>query len=241
MFVSRRTLSPRKSLPQALGPWALDSGGFSELSMHGKWTIGPKEYASEVRRFYDEIGKMSWAAQQDWMCEPFMLKLTGLTLREHQRRTTENYLMLREIAPDLPWVPVIQGWNVDDYMRSVDRFISAGVDLDKLPIVGVGSVCRRQHTIGASTIFASLAALGLQLHGFGVKIAGLRRSSASLASADSMAWSMKGRRSPPLPGHTHMNCANCLEYALMWRQDILRSLESPAPSQLGLSLGSGVC
>lgn len=31
MFISRRRLSSRKSLPQARGRWALDSGGFTEL------------------------------------------------------------------------------------------------------------------------------------------------------------------------------------------------------------------
>lgn len=38
LFVSDHTLSQVKNLPRALGPWALDSGGFTELDMHGKWT-----------------------------------------------------------------------------------------------------------------------------------------------------------------------------------------------------------
>jgi hypothetical protein len=28
----------------------------------------------------------------DWMCEPFMLAKTGLSVREHQQRTVTNYL-----------------------------------------------------------------------------------------------------------------------------------------------------
>ena len=50
---------------------------------------------------------------------------------------------------------------------------------------------------------------------------GLRRVRGLLASADSMAWSFDARRTDPLPGHTHKSCANCLEYALRWREHAL--------------------
>ena len=50
----------------------------------------------------------------------------------------------------------------------------------------------------------------------------------ALASADSLAWSYDARRRPPLPGHTHKNCANCQPYALTWRTRVLNSLP---PSQ----------
>ena len=48
LFVSHRRPRTRKSLPKAAAPWALDSGGFSELSQHGRWTISPEEYAESV-------------------------------------------------------------------------------------------------------------------------------------------------------------------------------------------------
>jgi hypothetical protein len=51
LFVSRRTLAPRRTLPRALGPWALDSGGFTELAMYGRWTVPATQYVAEVRRF----------------------------------------------------------------------------------------------------------------------------------------------------------------------------------------------
>ncbi|MFJ2177026.1 hypothetical protein ACIOHE_29545 [Streptomyces sp. NPDC087851] len=35
------------------------------------------------------------------------------------------------------------------------------------------------------------------------------------------------RHRPPLPGHTtHKNCANCLPYALKWRDRVLNGLPS---------------
>jgi hypothetical protein len=37
LLVSHRRLVGRRSLPRASGPWACDSGGFTELSMYGRW------------------------------------------------------------------------------------------------------------------------------------------------------------------------------------------------------------
>ncbi len=125
LFLSRRTLAGRKSLPRAMGPWALDSGGFTELSMHGRWTLSAKDYAKEVRRYADQIGGLQWAAIQDWMCEPAIRDKTGLSVDEHQRRTIQSFIELKSIAPELPWVPVLQGWTMGDYMDHIDRYDKA--------------------------------------------------------------------------------------------------------------------
>ena len=69
-----------------------------------------------VRRYRDEIGRLEWAAPIDWMCEPFMLAKTGLAIAVHQAHTVANYLELRSLVPELPFVPVLQGWSRDDYL-----------------------------------------------------------------------------------------------------------------------------
>lgn len=218
LFVSRNRLAQRRSFPRAIAPWALDSGGFMEIATHGRFTASPAAYAAEVRRFAEEIGSMAWAAPQDWMCEPAMIARTGLSVAEHQRRTIASYLDLRALAPDLPWIPVVQGWGVFEYFRHVEDYAQAGVDLAALPLVGVGSVCRRQATGTAAMISRVLHShYRLRLHGFGVKTVGLRDFGDALVSADSMAWSAAARRERPLPGHRHKNCANCLEFAELWR------------------------
>jgi hypothetical protein len=227
LFVSRRTLYRRANLPRASAPWALDSGGFTELSMRGAWELPARSYVDEVRRYRDEIGSLEWAAPQDWMCEPAMLKRTGLSVEEHQRRTIANFLELRELAPDLPFVPVLQGWSIGDYWRHLEAYGRAGIELRSLPLVGVGTVCRRQNTVSAALILSSLAMEGLRLHGFGVKAQGLRLALEHLASADSMAWSLSGRKNPPEGDciGKHKSCANCIDYAKAWRAHLLTSLE----------------
>jgi hypothetical protein len=225
LMVSHVRLRQRRSLPRAVSSWVLDSGGFSELSLHGEWTIPTAEYVQSVRRYSDEIGNMVWAAPQDWMCEPWMVEKTGLNIAEHQRRTTDNYLELVERAPDIPWIPVLQGWTVDDYHRHAEDYCNAGIDLPTQPTVGIGSVCRRQGTTEAATIIRSLWASGIHgLHGFGFKTLGLCEVGGLMASADSMAWSYAARHAEPLAGCTHANCANCLPFALEWRERMLAGI-----------------
>lgn len=224
-FVSRRRLVGRRSLPRAIGSWALDSGGFTELSMFGAWETAPQVYVGDVRRFRDEIGQLAWAAPQDWMCEPWIIAKTGLSITEHQQRTISNLLELRILAPDLPFVPVLQGWTLDEYLCHADAYDAAGIDLTTEPLVAVGSVCRRQQTQGGREIIIALSSMGLRLHAFGLKQTGLREIGHLLVSSDSMAWSYNARRSPPMPGCHHRSCANCMKYALAWHQQVLERIQ----------------
>lgn len=221
LFVSHRQLAERKRLPIALTGWALDSGAFSELLLHGEWRTGRDSYVRAVRRYKRHIGHLEWVAPQDWMCEPFMLNRTGRTVDDHQHRTVDNYALLRSEAPDLPFIPVLQGWTIDDYLRCVDLYGEWGIDLHAAPLVGLGSVCRRQDSAEIEDLVRTLAETGLSLHGFGVKTEGAARYSGWLTSADSMAWSYAARYSPPLPGCPHKGCANCPLFALRWRERVL--------------------
>lgn len=244
LFVSDVRLRVYKTLPVAARAWALDSGGFSELQYHGKWTVTEDEYIARIRRYRDEIGHLDWAAPQDWMCEPIVIaggKVgrmtfagTGLSVAEHQARTVENLLRLRELAPDLTFIPVLQGYLEDEYLACADLYAANGVDLTAEPLVGLGSVCRRQATGEAHRIILALRARGItRLHGFGVKTLGLARYGHLLTSADSMAWSADARHlQRPLPGcEGHKNCANCLRYALRWRQRVLSTALVEQPEQ----------
>jgi len=229
LFISRARLAGLKKLPRALGPWALDSGAFTALDQHGRWSLEPKEYADEVRHWSREISGLEWAAIQDHPCEDRVLRKTGLTVRDHQHLTVESYFRLRDLAPEVTWCPVLQGRTIGDYMEHVDDYARAGVDLRVLPVVGVGSICRRQQTIFAGLVLRWLADEGLKLHGFGLKTTGLMSAQDRLVSADSMAWSYNARRNPPLPEckaeGKHRRCTSCMFYALEWREGLLDRLK----------------
>jgi hypothetical protein len=228
LFVSHRTLRKRKTLPIAQTDWCLDSGGFTELSMHGKWVTTPTEYITGIKRYINETGRLIWASQQDMMCEDVMLQRTGLTVADHQRLTIDNFLTLRHMAADLPIIPVIQGQTEYDYLRHIDAFARAGIDLTQEPTVGIGSVCRRQATNEITHIIRSVTQTGINLHGFGMKTLGLRKVHNRMQSADSMAWSFTARREQiRLPQCTHnaRRCSDCLTYALEWRHKLMQSLQ----------------
>lgn len=222
LFVSHRRLAKRKTFPRARVGWALDSGGFTELDKRCRWEVTPQQYVTAVRRYSEEVGLLEWAAPQDWMCEDHILARTGYDVFTHRLLTVTNYIDLRSLAPDLPFVPVLQGYTVDDYLRCADMYDALGVDLTAERVVGVGSVCRRQATREIEGLMLALSTLGLQLHGFGVKIEGLTIYGDLLASSDSLAWSATARRQRiRLPGCTHQTCANCDRYALRWRERVL--------------------
>jgi hypothetical protein len=75
------------------------------------------------------------------MCEARVLAKTGLPIREHLARTVGSYLRLKELAPDLPFIPVLQGWSLADYDACHARYAREGIDLAREPVVGLGSVC----------------------------------------------------------------------------------------------------
>lgn len=235
LFVSDVRLRDRKSFPRALAPWGLDSGGFSELSNFGRWTIEPREYVERVRRYASEIGNLTFAAPQDWMCEPEIIQGnkakkipgTGLSVKEHIRRTVENFFELKNLAPELPFIPVLQGWSEGDYLDCMEAYEKKGLILKDQPLIGVGSVCRRQNTMSASVWISSwVQCYGLKIHGFGFKVQGLDFLAPFLQSADSMAWSFQARRMKQ-NGDQEAD-QNSLEFALEWRRGLLESLEIPS-------------
>jgi hypothetical protein len=178
----------------------LDSGAFRELELYGRYQHSPQEYADQVRRLHNLID-IEIAVAQDFMCEPFMLARTGLTIAEHQRLTIERYDALMACRLPVPIMPVLQGYSADDYCRHVEAY---GNRLKSGQWTGLGSVCKRQgrpETI--LHIVERIARLrpDLRLHGFGVKITALLHPGirAAFHSADSMAWSFHARRQSDRP------------------------------------------
>jgi hypothetical protein len=188
--------------------WIMDSGAFSTISTRGGY--GPDDlwlYQLYIENFY-RWGNLEAAVSQDYMCEPEMLERTGMSVREHQRLTTERYSALKaglarsaitcagRRASSVYIMPVLQGYAIQDYVRHLadyGRMLSPGM------WVGVGSVCKRNRR--PDEVEAVLAAIkaarpDLRLHGFGVKATALasRGVRALLHSADSMAWSFAARR-----------------------------------------------
>jgi hypothetical protein len=211
-MISVNRLRERKSDFHA-GEWMLDSGAFTEISTHGHYRSEPRDYVAQVRR-WSRCGRMVAAVTQDYMCEPFIVARTGLTIREHQLLTVDRYHELSRLAPDLPWMPVLQGYEPGDYVRHI---IDYGRLLPHGRWIGVGSVCKRNSD--PSSIEDVLLAIhrarpDLRLHGFGLKKTALASGIVRqlLFSADSMAWSWSARKQ----GRN----ANCPEEAARYVREV---------------------
>jgi hypothetical protein len=188
-------LRGRKS-PFEVGDWIMDSGAFTEVSTHGGYRHSVREYAAEIRRWTDN-GRLLAAVSQDYMCEPWIVERTGLSVLRHQELTIERYdALLAEDVAGVYILPVLQGYEAADYVRHLSMYgdrLSAGA------WVGVGSVCKRNGSARAiETVLSAIKKVrpDLQLHGFGLKATALKSALVFdlLASADSMAWSFHARK-----------------------------------------------
>lgn len=255
LFISATTLTRYNSGPegtwgpwddfpvQRWGNWALDSGAFTALTSTNEakhpWWLDWESYGALVTRLVDDIGMPDFAAPQDWPCEPIVRERTGLTVREHIELTVDNFLRLREDFPHIPWIPVLQGWEAEDYLYCEQLYLDAGVDLAGEYRVGIGSICRRGHVPSIVKVIEQFAARGYRMHGFGVKITALPVIGHLLASADSYAWSDTARKDRVMhKGCAHRtracvkgcaagcvehltDCRNCHVWAQAWRREVL--------------------
>ena len=192
-FVSVNRLRNRKS-KFAVKDWIMDSGAFTEVSTHGRYRSSVREYADEIVR-WSGTGNLLAAVAQDYMCEPFIVEKTGLSVAEHQRLTIERYDALLACDTGVYILPVLQAYDAQDYVRHLRMY---GDRLKWGSWVGVGSICKRNGNIGS--VERVLLAIhherpDLRLHGFGLKTTALSSGLVQelLETADSMAWSFAAR------------------------------------------------
>jgi hypothetical protein len=180
-----------------VGDWIMDSGAFTEISTFGRYRHGVEEYAAQIKRWaHNGSGKLLAAACQDYMCEPFIVEKTGLSVAEHQRLTIERYdaLTMQDVG-GVYILPVIQGFEPADYVAHIRAY---GDRLKPGAWVGVGSVCKRNGSpdqVAVVLMAIKAERPDLLLHGFGLKTTSLAHPfvRSMLHSADSMAWSYAAR------------------------------------------------
>lgn len=191
-FISINRLIDRKS-DFTVNDWIMDSGAFTRLAT-GKGHLPIDEYCENIKR-WSQCGNLKAAVCQDWMCEDFILDKTGLCIGDHQALTIENYVELSEKVTETYIMPVLQGFEPDEYVEHIDAY---GHYLKPDAWCGVGSICKRNSN--PSEILSVLKAIlrhlpKLRIHGFGLKKTALKHPSVAslIYSADSMAWSYAAR------------------------------------------------
>lgn len=241
--------------------WALDSAGFTAMNLWkskgtqpGMAGIYPWSYEAYVE--LATLLKPTWWASSDCCCEEeiagnkdevdFRLRATA-TLLEGTLRVV--YKWQNQLAKEMsesairnmitPPVPVIQGWEVDDYLRSYDQIREVWSRwepwLAPPVLMGVGSVCRRHLTDRRHGLYAILEALdrhidpGTSLHYFGIKGHSLKRIKMMprISSVDSMAYDY-GARVKALATKQSNTMAHRSAEMTRWMQAALKKA-SPCP------------
>ncbi|WP_321936159.1 hypothetical protein [Paraburkholderia sp. J8-2] len=207
--------------------FALDSAGFTAMQLwktRGKQAGIAGVYPWSYQQYVELASSCgaSWYAQPDMCCEPEIA--TDQDQVDYRIRGTATMLegTLRVVCDwqeRLAWdcdsrtvsnlvrvpVPVIQGYSVDDYRRSLDLLLSVWERwrpwLAEPTLIGLGSVCRRNLHDPRHGLYAVLGGLeghlpaGAKLHLFGIKGQCLEKLRALdwIASVDSMAWDFGAR------------------------------------------------
>jgi len=150
----------------------IDSGGFSSSLLSGEYTKSDDEYLWHVEELQPD-----YFALRDYPCEPELLKQHGRTVEMHQEMTLEHHLQLLDKLDNYDitgdWVPVLQGWTLEEYLDCVDLFREHGLLCD---YVAIGSVCRRgsQNEIRRIISVVKHQIGGRRLHAFGLNVGVLR-------------------------------------------------------------------
>lgn len=250
---------------------ALDSAGYTAMKL---WqSKGPQAGIANVFPWtwsqYVELASLlgaSWWSAPDMCCEPqiacsqaeidYRVNATATLLEGTLRVVYEWQNQLaktcssREIANMIrPPVPIIQGWSVSDYQRSLDLLMQVWSRwepwLDVPALIGVGSVCRRSLKHPTHGLHAILAGLEgnlperSKLHMFGVKGSVLSELKMLdwIASADSMAYDLGARIKARKAGHSNSMAHRASEMS-QWMQSAHQRLMPASGDQFRLPLFS---
>ncbi len=221
--------SLRARLPRSLYRIGIDSAGYTSLRKTGALSFTVEDYLRAV-----ELHDADYFFTIDYMCEPEVLKKTGLTVRDHQARTTANTMEIidkrKSYAITGTFAPVVQGWTVEDYLAHIDELKSAGA-LKYATMLGIGTLCCRTREDDILRIIHAIrAAVPMKLHGFGVKLTALqyRLACDALFSVDSHSWAKTGwRRADEIRAQCakasackYKNCVNCATTIRVWMNRI---------------------
>lgn len=161
----------------------LDSGAFSLINKYGDYPYDYRRYIAFAKRL-----KPDYIAIMDYPCEPN--SKIDLPIKERIDKTIENAIKLMDLAPNLNWVMVIQGWDVNNYLYCLDKIKEHGL---LTPLTAIGSVCVRKKLKEVRDIIVTIrreTPKRIKLHCFGLNLRFVRDYTIfnSIYSFDSHAW-----------------------------------------------------
>lgn len=167
---------------------SIDGGGFTAAKRWGRYPWTPAQYADWIQEESDSV-TLDFCAILDYACERGVDRSTYRTNRDRIKATIRNEIACREAAPDLPWLPVLQGNTLEE--RDLDLRMRRRIGMLPADYAGIGSVCGRTPSEAGSVVkFYADRLPGLRFHGFGLHIQALDDDAVfgALRSWDSYSW-----------------------------------------------------
>ena len=164
----------------------VDSGGFQVTA---RWDL---EYPYSVETLFEYAERVGadYLAAPDYACEP---ELHDSTVSNRIGMTVEGHAQAMALYEDREWsfqlVPVLQGYEVEDYEHCIDWFESEGMIRDYM---AVGTVCKRDRVKSIHNVLQAIKRKlpDVDLHMFGMTLNAWkdRRLWGQFKSADTAAW-----------------------------------------------------
>jgi len=168
----------------------LDSGGYSFFSQWGEYPFSIEDYITLAGILKDTY-PLYKVATLDYPCEPDINRSQLMTNKERIKKTVSNTVECYDLDKTLPWLPVIQGYKLDEYLHCIDLYNEAGVISDYWAI---GSLCSRKGNLRSIkyllTKLYELALSDVKIHAFGLNLPYIKDPQIFniLHSSDSAAW-----------------------------------------------------
>lgn len=120
----------------------LDSGGFSFFSKYSEYPFSMEDYIHWIKGMQDaNKQKVKYVAILDYPCEPEINRKAFSTNQERIEATVRNATKcLRYDISPAKWIPVLQGYTVDEYLHCLKLYKDQNLYLD---YIAIGSMCRR--------------------------------------------------------------------------------------------------
>lgn len=231
----------------------VDSSGYVAQVLRGGYEWSPESYVGDLCT-HPAISRF---AAMDLAVEPEIAR-DRETRRERIARTVGYFYACLSAARahgiSHKLMPVLQGWEPEDYLRCADEILPAVPDGT---VIGIGSTCRRAMN-GPAGVLAILDQLdrhlprGIRFHLFGVKSNAAEAAAAlggRVASIDSQAYGVRARqlanerrKTDPDFSKTNEFVAGIMEdWYLSQCSRMLRGAGGTfsAPAELPLKAGSG--
>ena len=179
----------RTRLPDSVERVIVDSGGFAFFSRWGEYPFSLESYLDLVY-YVQDTHPLFRVATLDYPCEPEIDRSQLMTNEERITKTVSNAVLCVDTDKSLPWLPVIQGYTIQEYLSCIEQYREAGLESDYWAI---GSICSRKGSpYEIRNIVTKIKELHPKnkLHAFGLSLPYLADLQVfqSLYSSDSAAW-----------------------------------------------------